>query len=233
MESYVPMKVLVNRRHVFFCLPLLLLSACIGQHSASPVYGGGGGSTWSKVPTVVFVAPETDPRLQVAREAVDFWNRTFAELGTPFRLGPISHTTDTVSIDDLKALSVQVVGRGGPTALPEHIQRMPGDLIVVLSDGDFISFAARSLSGAKVLVGIRSHQLYPLTLPNVARNVIAHELGHAIGLGHNDDPTTLMCGRPAPCRPAAFQSQTERFFPLTNAEKARLMTMYPPHWQSR
>ena len=137
-----------------------------------------------------------------------------------------------MSIDDLKALSVQVVGRGGPTALPEHIQRMPGDLIVVLSEGDFISFAARSLSGAKVVVGIRSHRLYPLTLPNVTRNVIAHELGHAIGLGHNDDPTMLMCGRPASCRPDAFQSHTERFFPLTNAEKARLMTMYPTNWPS-
>jgi len=156
-----------------------------------------------------------------------------AELGTPFRLGPIRHTTDTVSIEDLKALSAQVVGRGGPIALPERVEHMPGDLIVVLSEGDFISFAARSLSGAKVLVGIRSHHLFPLTLPNVARNVIAHELGHAIGLGHNDDPTTLMCGRPAPCRPAAFQSQTARFFPLTQAEKARLMTMYPTHWPNR
>jgi predicted Zn-dependent protease len=38
-------------------------------------------------------------------------------------------------------------------------------------------------------------RLYPLTLPNVARNVIAHELGHAIGLSHNDDPNYLMCGR--------------------------------------
>ena len=226
------MKVLVNRRHVFFSLPLLLLSACVGPHSASPVYRGGGDRAWSKVPTVVFVAPETDPRLQVAREAVDFWNNTFVELGTPFRLGPIVHITDTVSIDDLKTLSARVAGRGGPVALPERIQNMPGDLIVVLSEGDFISFSARSLSGAKVVVGIKSHRLYPLTLPNVMRNVIAHELGHAIGLRHNDDPTTLMCGRPAPCRPAAFQSQTERFFPLTKAEKARLMTMYPPNWQS-
>jgi len=41
-----------------------------------------------------------------------------------------------------------------------------------------------------------------MNLPNVARNVIARELGHAIGLGHNSDPTMLMCGRPAPCRPA-------------------------------
>ena len=86
-ESSVPMKVLVHRRHVFVCLSLLLLSACIGQHGASPVSGGGEGSPWSKVPTVVLVAPETDPRLQDAREAVDFWNRTFAELGTPLPIG--------------------------------------------------------------------------------------------------------------------------------------------------
>jgi hypothetical protein len=226
------MKALVNRRHVFFFLLLLLLSACAGPHSDSPVSGGGGDKAWSKVPTVVFVAPETDPRLQVARAAVEFWNRTFVELGTPFRLGPIVHITDIVSIDDLQTLSARVVGRRGPTALPVSIQNMPGDLIVVLSEGDFISFAARSLSGAKVVVGIRSHRIYPLTLPNVVRNVIAHELGHAIGLRHNDDPTTLMCGRPAPCRPADFQSQTERFFPLTKAEKERLMTMYPTNWQS-
>ena len=125
------------------------------------------------------------------------------------------------------------MSRAGYADFPASIQQLPGDVIVVLSEGDFISFAARSPSGEKALVGIRSHRLSPLTLPNVARNVIAHEVGHAIGLGHNDDPTTLMCGRPAPCRPAAFQSQTERFFPLTHVEKARLMTMYSPHWQSR
>jgi len=103
---------------------------------------------------------------------------------------------------------------------------------VVLSDGDFISFAARSPADGKVLVGIRSDSLLPLTLPNVARNVIAHELEHAIGLGHNDDPTTLMCGRPAPCRPSVFQSQEARFFPLTEDEKAQLLKMYPTHWTS-
>ncbi len=94
----------------------------------------------------------------------------------------------------------------------------------------FISFARRLPSGARVVVGIRSARRPPLSLPNVGRNVIAHELGHAIGLSHNDDPAMLMCGRPAPCRPAVFQSEVARFFPLTEADKGLLLRLYPPTW---
>jgi hypothetical protein len=179
------------------------------------------------------VAPEHDPRLPVTRQAIAFWNRTLAEIGTPFRLGPVRHIIEAIPVDYLQTLSAQVLSRAGYPDFPESIQRLPGDLIVMLSDEDFISFAARSPSGGKVLVGIRSHRLYPLTLPNVTRNLIAHELGHAIGLGHNADPTMLMCGRPAPCRPDAFQSDAERFFPLTDQEKALLVHLYPTNWPSR
>jgi hypothetical protein len=68
----------------------------------------------------------------------------------------------------------------------------------------------------------------PRSLPNVLHNLVAHEMGHALGLRHNDDPTMLMCGRPAPCRPGEWVSPTKRFFPLTEADKANLRQRWPP-----
>ena len=72
------------------------------------------------------------------------------------------------------------------------------------------------------MVILRRADVEPLSLPNVARNVVAHELGHVLGLPHGSDPTLLMCGRPAPCRPALFQSEKQSFFPLTDGERKTL-----------
>jgi Dual-action HEIGH metallo-peptidase len=171
-----------------------------------------------------------DPCIPLTLEAVEFWNRQLAELGTPFRLGTATETTDTLPTDYLTRLSAAVLKREPPPEVPERVDRMQGDLLIALSDGDFISFATWVRPGTKVMVGIRSDRRPPLSLPNVGRNVIAHELGHAIGLRHNDDPTTLICGRPAPCRPALFQSDVARFFPLTEADKGLLLRLYPPTW---
>src|SRR5262249_2442936 len=45
-------------------------------------------SPWKLVPTITVVSAAGDPRLALVRDAVAFWNDTFAQLGTPFRLGP-------------------------------------------------------------------------------------------------------------------------------------------------
>src|SRR5439155_20216722 len=133
------------------------------------------------------------------------------------------------------AMSAGIVGRRGLVLpVPSSVAVLPGNLIVALSDdANFISFTRRWPKDEKALAAIRSHLQWPLKLPNVARNVIAHELGHAIGLGHNDDPAMLMCGRPSSCRPNLFRSDAPRLFPLTDDEKSRLLLMYPAEWKPR
>lgn len=188
-----------------------------------------GQSGWSKVPSVVLVSPENDSRIQAAYEAINFWNQTFAQIGTSFRLGSVTHTAEKIPANQMVSLSRGIFVN--QRNLPENIQKMPGDLILVLSDETFISFEYGFPSKGKVLVGIKNQKIFPLTLPNVTRNVIAHELGHAIGLGHNSDPTKLMCGRPASCRPNLFESEQARFFPLSEEEIITLKKMYPPNWK--
>ena len=50
-----------------------------------------------------------------------------------------------------------------------------------------------------MLVVIGSDLNYLAPAPNGLQNMIAHELGHAIGLDHNSEPATLMCGGTARC----------------------------------
>jgi len=122
----------------------------------------------------------------------------------------------------------------GEFDLPERLRKVDADVIVVLSDGKFDSFAfpilARTPAGLMGmqtrthLVGIQSHLTRPA---NLALNVIAHELGHVVGLDHNDDVAALMCGG-AWCW---VKFPSEGVFPLTSKDKASLLWMYPRDWQ--
>ncbi len=220
----------MNRIKIFLLVFISLLLTCTLQNKyAMDDVLALGQSGWSKVPSVVLVSPENDSRIQAAYEAINFWNQTFAQIGTSFRLGSVTHTAEKIPANQMVSLSRGIFVN--QRNLPENIQKMPGDLILVLSDETFISFEYGFPSKGKVLVGIKNQKIFPLTLPNVTRNVIAHELGHAIGLGHNSDPTKLMCGRPASYRPNLFESEQARFFPLSEEEIITLKKMYPPNWK--
>ncbi len=102
--------------------------------------------------------------------------------------------------------------------------QLEGDVVVFFSQQVIFSFA-RPFADGRYFLGIQTDRTAPLTYPNVTRNVIAHELGHTLGLEHNGDTPTLMCG---PCQHVLYRSDELRFFPLTTAERARLVELHRP-----
>jgi Dual-action HEIGH metallo-peptidase len=181
---------------------------------------------WTETPSIVVLSTNADSRIGALREAVDFWNSEFSMLGSPFRLGRIVHSLRTISDDDVRLFKAN---RLLTPTLVNGMREANGDVIVALCDDtDFNAFTSGGPIVGKILIAIPSFRKY--WYMGIERNVIAHELGHAVGLGHNDDWATLMCGG-ATCRHPAFPSNG--FLPLTSAEKARLFEMYPPSWESK
>ena len=181
---------------------------------------------------VVIVTPQmTDGRFVATREAIAFWNQTLAELKRRARLvegevlvaPPISRRLENYAQQIWRLAGYSVPEGGGPPP-PRELTDLDGDIIVFLSRQVIFSFAWPIAPPRRFFIAIRTDSQPPLSYPNVSRNVIAHELGHTLGLMHNGDGPALMCG---PCQQLLYRSDHPRFFPLTPRDRARLLELSP------
>src|SRR3954471_23389037 len=80
-------KMMPDRRA--FLLGLAAMFSALGRAGRAFAQGGWG-IPWTRAPGITVLAAPGDPRLSLVYEAAGFWNRTFAELGSGFRLGGIT-----------------------------------------------------------------------------------------------------------------------------------------------
>jgi hypothetical protein len=175
--------------------------------------------TWS----VTILGDVEDLRSRAVVEAVQHWNEELAALGATVRFGKITWSGERLSDETLRALSDAVVARAR-LRRPRELDGMPGDVIIAFANTDLVSVGiARERFGRAVVV-LRAADRPPFSLSNASRNVVTHELGHVLGLNHNGEPGTLMCGPPfARCRPADVRTDTVLFLPLTEVERRTLV----------
>ncbi len=206
-------------------MTLLAVVACRARDAAAVDSAAVGDPVPGPTLRVAILGDPGDPRVAPVREAIVHWNGELARLGLGVRFDSGTVASARVPEDALRAASAAKRGPWSLVAearLRARLSDVPGDVVVALSRTDLISFSVPWRSGRKGVVGVRRSDIRPLSLPNTVRNVVAHELGHVLGLAHNRDSTTLMCGRPASCRPAVFASDRARFFPLTAVDERSL-----------
>lgn len=179
---------------------------------------------------VVIIAYDTnDVRLPMALDAIAFWNDVMEDLGLDVRLVEELHIASPVTraLENYARSISQRAGRlrGGPGEpdAPTEITDFGVPAVLLLSRQDLMSFAWPLPRHPGHFVAIEEDRTAMAINPNIARNIIAHEIGHTLGLRHNRDPTTLMCG---PCRTHELAVDRPEYMRLTERDHRRLIERY-------
>lgn len=200
--------------------PLLALFALL------PAPGGAAAAAPDEHRVVIIAYDTNDVRLPMALDAIAFWNDVLAELDLNVRLVEEIHVASPVTraLENYARSISQRAGRlrGGPGEpdAPAEVTDFGVEAVLLLSRQDLMSFAWPLPRRPGHFVAIEDDRAAMAVNPNIARNVIAHELGHTLGLRHNRDPTTLMCG---PCRTHELAVDRPEYMRLTERDRRRLV----------
>lgn len=186
---------------------------------------------WKKSPSIVVMSAANDARLPDVERAVNFWNLTLRDLGSPFHLGSIEHIPEQLPGDTAFRSRHALEGFesrnfGWYEAIDSFRARAAAarsDVVVALMDSDRSYVTDRAVPGKLLMVVQRRHYVH---------NIIAHEFGHVVGLGHRQDPVALMCGYVtglSRCDVGTVTTATG-YAPLTIDDTLQLRDMYPPTW---
>lgn len=179
---------------------------------------------------VVILSHDTnDVRLPMTLEAITFWNNTSAELGLNLKVieQVIIRSSVERQLENYARSISQRAGRlrPGPSEpdAPVEITDFESDVVLLLSRQDLMSFAWPLPRRPGHFIAIEEDRYTMTQNPNIARNIIAHEIGHTLGLPHNNDPTSLMCG---PCRTNELSIDHPQYMHLTETDTQILRKRY-------
>jgi Matrixin len=190
---------------------LVLVATCSARAGDTPL-SGVEGHPRERFPLALWMQPAGDPQLDAAmRRAVDDWNGLFRE-----------------------ALGVNAFSLGRPEMAQVRVHLEPpttaGLMGVTYLHTDDVGVIQMPIS-ITVIEPIARGQT---TRETLLYQVLAHELGHALGLPHVRDPRSLMCCEPGAIDftdPAARETYVEaRRRPAVSSARPQLVEHYGRFW---